>query len=374
MTRAGRRIARALAAVAFGAALLAVDGAAFAVLLRDGEGWLFALGHGAASLGAAVLWWLLPVSYRRGPEPSRRRAARRSRLSSLRARTWLGCAVLVLIALLLPVLGLLGLLVAVLPALHRPIVARVRDWRTVVIPPLPLAPDVPEPGRVAELRPLTDVLVGGQADVDERMDAVLGLRHVPARAAVPILRQALGDPVDDVRLLAYAMLYRRDNALQLRIQAQEQALAQLDRERRSGRTEPAEETEQAEKAEKNEEAEKTEKIEDVAGDQEAGQDRAAAGHGIGAESDAERAARHYALAQALWELCYSNLAAGAVQGRVLGSAETHARAALDRLAHLPEAAASTLSTRFLLGRILLGQGRLDDAERILDRAEADGFA
>lgn len=291
----------------------------------------FAMGHGGASVLAMALQPLLPRAYRKG-----------------HART--GTLLLAAMVLLMPVFGLLGLLTVVLPTLHRPAHRRTRTWRRVSIGNLPVRPNerpetrLPEarldvsavearPNVHAEAHPdttaadrapimtggrsLSDILHGSDS-VTERVAAVLAVRHLPTRAAVPILRLALRDPADDVRLLAYAMLDRRDAALQSRIQALETSLAR----------EPL------------------------------------------APGDA--AAMHRTLARLHWELSYSGLATGAVEQRALDSAAAHARAAL-----AVDAAADTAvdrGTLFLLGRILLRQGALREAEQVLTRARELGIA
>lgn len=53
---------------------------------------------------------------------------------------------------------------------------------------------------------------------DLRMRVVLACRQLPGRLAVPLLRLALRDRVDDVRLLAYAVLDQRERAIQTEIQ------------------------------------------------------------------------------------------------------------------------------------------------------------
>jgi polysaccharide biosynthesis protein PelE len=54
---------------------------------------------------------------------------------------------------------------------------------------------------------------------DLRLRVVLACRQLPGRLAVPLLRLALRDRVDDVRLLAYAVLDGRERQIQSEIQA-----------------------------------------------------------------------------------------------------------------------------------------------------------
>ena len=287
----------------------------------------FAVGHGAAGVLAMGLRPLLPPAYRKD-----------------QART--DALLLAALVLLMPVFGLLGLLTVVLPALHRPVHRRTHTWRRVPIGDLPVRPQAdldvdPEPGPEAspetspepgpETRPEAadrSLVTGGRSLVDilhasesvtERVAAVLAVRHLPSRAAVPILRLALRDPADDVRLLAYAMLDRRDAVLQSRIQELETSLAR---------------------------------------------DRLAPG---------DEAAVHRTLARLHWELSYCGLATGAVEQRALDCAGAHARAALAADGSA-DAAAPDRGTLLLLGRILLRQGALREAEQALLEAHELGIA
>jgi hypothetical protein len=57
------------------------------------------------------------------------------------------------------------------------------------------------------------------------MRVVLACRQLRTRASVGLLRLALRDPVDDVRLLAYAVLDAREREIQVEIQALSSRLA-----------------------------------------------------------------------------------------------------------------------------------------------------
>lgn len=56
------------------------------------------------------------------------------------------------------------------------------------------------------LRDARRALSRRQLSVDERLRLLLAMQHVSARAVVPLLQELLGDPVEDIRLLAYSML------------------------------------------------------------------------------------------------------------------------------------------------------------------------
>jgi polysaccharide biosynthesis protein PelE len=294
----------------------------------------FALCHGMASILAMSAWLVLPRVYRYG-RPGRKRAPgqdappERDRGSR---KPWQSFLALCVLVLFLPGFGVLGLLLAVLPALHRPIARRERDWRRFGVPSLPATLFEPESRRspvaggtslidIIDISDARDASDSDRSGDDARLAAVLALRQLPTRPAVPILRLALRDAVDDVRLLAYSMLDRRDGALQARIQKYERALAR-------GDIEPK-----------------------------------------------EAAALEYSLAQLHWELAYTGLAAGAVEDRALDSSARHARAVLERPAKAGESVqGNELAALFLLGRILLRKGALDEAEAVLEDARARGFA
>ncbi len=57
---------------------------------------------------------------------------------------------------------------------------------------------------------------------DKRLEAVFATLKLKDRDAVPLLRRALGDSVDDIRLLAYALLDRKEHRLSDRIQKKKQ--------------------------------------------------------------------------------------------------------------------------------------------------------
>jgi hypothetical protein len=89
----------------------------------------------------------------------------------------------------------------------------------------------------------------------------------------------------------------------------------------------------------------------------------------------EAAALEYSLAQLHWELAYTGLAAGAVEDRALDSAARHARAVLEQQEKTGKAVqGNELAALFLLGRILLRKGALEEAEAVLEDARARGFA
>ncbi len=299
------------------AALVGLECLGLAALLRDwplASPWGFFVGHGLAGVAAATLWAWLPRDYRDDPAP-RNRLAPPEQTPAVRPddrkRRRRASLFLALLVLFLPLFGMLGVLVALLPALHHPVVKRRRDWLRLAIPPLPPSPGTRDGSPVAGGRSLIDILRDPDSSVDSRVAAVLALRQLPTRTAVPILRSALRDSSDDVRLLAYAMLDQSDSRLQTRIQDCDEKLAG------------------------------------------------------GRQDGAEAATLHYLLAHLHWELVYTGLVTGAVKDRELDRAERHARAT---------GAHADLATTFLLGRILLEKGDLDRAESRFNDAAERGFS
>jgi hypothetical protein len=152
--------------------------------------------HGAASLVlAAFVRLALPVRYR---EP---------RNGVL--------ALLFSFSFFVPVLGLIGLISAVLIA----------AWLPRLMPDLPFGSINPVefvfPRREVRRRYSQGGLQQRLKDLDipesSRMQTLLALQAMPARLANPILREMLADPADDIRLVAYGMLDVQEKKINGRI-------------------------------------------------------------------------------------------------------------------------------------------------------------
>jgi hypothetical protein len=127
-------------------------------------------------------------------------------------------------ALCTPVLGPLGLCLVVLPAFRK---RRALPADGVV--ELELGALDPElKTHDAHHAPIVDVLLGrsGQA---QRIAAVMALRRIELARAVPLLRVALLDADEDVRLLAYALLERREKQLRAKIETGLRELAESEK-------------------------------------------------------------------------------------------------------------------------------------------------
>jgi hypothetical protein len=213
-----------------------------------------------------------------------------------------------LLVLTLPGVGVLALIGVVLPAWSR---AR-RDAASNILD-LDRQELITE-GQTASTNPrvIRDVLAGNHS-VAERLEAVLALRRLPARRAVPILRLAFSDPSEDVRLLAFADLERRESKLRARVK---ETRAELD--------------------------------------------------ACGDAAPEWQAHLQRCLAQAHWELVYGGFVQGTLEARVLQSAAAYAEASLERG---PRGSAAVL-----LGRIALRQKRPEAAWRWLEEAERSGVS
>lgn len=118
----------------------------------------------------------------------------------------------------IPVLGMLGWLACVVPALrHQRPAPPLDDWSHPPAPALPARP--------AGLRTMGGMLRASElagplryaADPNSRIAALIATLSLEDEYSVPLLRLALKDPEDDVRLLAYALLNRKEKAIEARI-------------------------------------------------------------------------------------------------------------------------------------------------------------
>lgn len=244
---------------------------------------------GACASLTAGLWPLLPGCYRT-------------------PRHW-SLTFLFSVAFFIPGFGVLGVALAVVPALHFPRRQIGAVWKPTAIPELPF--------RATELDLRSVQTAGGLHDVlrhavnpDRRLSAILSTRRMDQRAAIPILKLALKDPVDDVRLLAYSMLDSKENDINQKIRALQDELREADPE--------------------------------------------------------QQPALHAALARQYWELVYLGLAQGSVLEHMLTSARRHIEQAI--------AARHVAEDWLLLGRVALEQGCAAEAERLLARAEELGMS
>jgi len=208
----------------------------------------------------------------------------------------------------IPLFGLAGVFLSLLPALRRPKTIREIQWEQVPIPELPFRP-VRSSGRPSYGEGGLSAAMRLNRDPNQRVRAVIAARQVNDKLAVPLLQEALKDPVDDVRLFAYSVLDSKETHINDRIGEQ---LAELDNKQ--------------------------------------GQEKARA---------------HYALAQNYWEMAFLGLATGSTFDFMLRSAEMHARLAAQLGWSGPD-------INFLVGRIQLRQQRFEEAEKSFQQAVEHG--
>lgn len=248
---------------------------------------------GACAVAALSLRALLPMA---------QASARRAELG------FLFC-----LAFFMPALGTLGLLVAILAErMHDRAPPKPKRSITVQIPELPHQPvqvsDRPQYGDGA-----LSALLRYSPNPDRRLSAVLAARRLRDARDVEVLRLALTDPVDDVRLLAYSILDRKEQAFNAR-------LKRLGAQLEAPSLEPQ-----------------------------------------------QRARLRKRRAQTLFEMIHLDLAQGEVQTYLLSEARREIDAALQDTPEDREAL-------FLLGTIALLQNDLQTAEMALLRAQVQGMA
>lgn len=127
------------------------------------------------------------------------------------------------ICFFIPYLGAIGLYTAWLAGLHWPKIITHNMYDLTIEPPLPYHPLKISEKTIYGQAGLSGVIKNA-ANPDKRLKAIMATRQLDDRDAVPILRLALKDPVDDVRLLAYSMLDVKEEKINAGIQDLEKKL------------------------------------------------------------------------------------------------------------------------------------------------------
>ena len=153
--------------------------------------------HSLASLAITpVAWALMPANYKH-------------------PRLWV-MFLLFNLSFFIPIIGLFGFAIGSLVASWLPYFNNSQQIKIVHSPEYELPKHNKETGwRSARVR---QQLSDKQTPVELRMKALLALQNMPARHASGILREALSDSSDDLRLLAYGMLDSREKQITQRIQ------------------------------------------------------------------------------------------------------------------------------------------------------------
>jgi hypothetical protein len=284
------RVARLLV---YGAPLLVDAGACGLVLsgrVTDG---------GGLHLLAAALAWLVT---RYG---LRRAGARPGHAAALAAA---------LLTLVLPGVGAAILAVVAWPSWNRKHEVEQSPLVEVALPDGSL--EIPDAAQLelarGSRRPIRQLLRDVDSP-DRRVRAVMTLRHMDARRAVPLLRLAFSHESEDVRLLAFGILEQREKRLRTRIKQTENRLASAS-------------------------------------------EALVAGHGRW----------HRRLARDHWELVYAGFVSGDLEKVVLDNARQHARTAL--------ALAPDAKMAVLLARIHLRQREPEQAWEYLKQADRAGLS
>jgi hypothetical protein len=268
---------------------IVLDGLFLRALFGEGGGLGMALLHVLGSLAAGIgLAGLSPPRGQRG---------------------WLA-VFWVASALFMPVVGIVGPLLAVLGSAWFPKAPGPSEAIVAIA-----HPDLPERGSQS---PVSPRLGGASAfgrlrhspSIVDRMDAIIALRGIEDRSAVPALKLALRDSADEVRLLAFTLLQERERSYYDEIHDRKGKLA--------------------------------------------------------AASVGETVYHLASIAQAYWELAYQDLVQGELLSFALEEAGKHLSEALRQW---PASAGNTL----LLGRIRLRQGRHAEAALLLDEARQMGL-
>lgn len=175
---------------------LLLEAVALYLLVRGGlpHGFLvvyLVLHAASAGLIARGVWGLLPPQYR---EP----------------RLWCRLAIFSL-AFFVPAVGLLAMLVGIAVGYALPLASADEPFGLVS---LPLFTPVSAPSFGGfQQEDLKSLLTSPENPTALRLQGMTAVRSMPTRITGRILRQALGDPTDDVRLLAYGILDQKEKEL-----------------------------------------------------------------------------------------------------------------------------------------------------------------
>ncbi|GAP73901.1 extracellular Matrix protein PelE [Pseudoalteromonas sp. SW0106-04] len=169
-------------------------------------GWLsYAASHGAAAGTFTLVCWLaLPRRYKQ---------------PVIGAITFI-----FVIAFSMPMVGMLGLATIFIVALYFPKKKQPALWERSESLELPLHPEQLEQSQFGAAA-LKDILLFNPSD-ERRLIAVNACRFLPERVAVPLLKLALTDKVDDVRLLAYAAIEKIEFGINRNIDALKNKLSE----------------------------------------------------------------------------------------------------------------------------------------------------
>ncbi|EIW88055.1 hypothetical protein AGRI_12656 [Alishewanella agri BL06] len=171
--------------------------------------WLQWLGyfcsHGLAAASFTLLCWLvLPLRLKRPVAPA--------------------LLFIFTLAFCIPVLGILGLASIFLLALYFPKPEAKNLWQRTHSLELPIHPEQLETNQYGYAA-LKDILLFNPSD-EKRLMATNSCRFLPPQVAMPLLKLALTDRSDDIRLLAYAAIEKIEFTLNNKIASLQQKIRQ----------------------------------------------------------------------------------------------------------------------------------------------------
>ncbi len=225
-------------------------------------------------------------------------------------------AITMLATFLLPGFGALSVPLAAVYGARNPVPVEEEETLVVEVPRLPFKPLSMDQALSFSRGGLFEVLERS-SDMDKQVVAVMATTRMKAKQAIPILKVAMRDESDDVRLLAYSIKDKKESEINSRIKRLIQILEQD--EQRPGRK---------------------------------------------LLSERELAATERSLAFLYWELVYLDLAEGEIREYFLEQVIQHAESALRVMAYGP--------LTLLLGRARLERGDYADARVAFDLAERTG--
>ena len=207
------------------------------------------------------------------------------------------------ICFFVPFIGVLGLYIAWNAGLYWPRTSAIDFYNITEEPPLPFKPlSINESNHYGQAG--LPGIVKNASNAQKRLKAIMATRQLDDRDAIPILRIALKDPVDEVRLLAYSMLDAKEQKINTGIQKIEKELP--------------------------------------------------------GSPEASKAGLYKELAHYYWELSYLGLAQGDVKILVLNQAHKYLELALKQ-------APNDAGSCFEMGRVLLRLNRLKEANITLHK-------
>ena len=157
---------------------------------------IYLLQHTAASaLLALFVWRLIPEKFRHPRLPI--------------------IALVFNFSFFIPVLGLIGMLTAVLVSMYRRRIVINHPFASLVLPEFVLS--LREPEGIFSQGGIKARLAHTAIPTPQRLQSLLALQGIPARISSPLLQGMLGDASDDIRLVAYGLLDNREKKINTQI-------------------------------------------------------------------------------------------------------------------------------------------------------------